>query len=75
MRVYKKNSQSILGKPKYFPIPNEIDYKNICENIKCYLVFRISVATSLNERMAYLDIFKYMEQIRLEANKIKEVMK
>lgn len=47
----------------------EIDYKTIYENIRNYLVFRISVTNNLNERLAYLDILEYAERIRLETRK------
>lgn len=50
---------------------DEIDYKTIVENIQNYLVFRISITTNLNERLAYLDIFDHLERIQLEAIRIR----
>lgn len=67
MRVYKK-------KPSFEPenvirTDEEIDYKTICENIKNYLVFRISITVNLNDRLAYLDVLDYVERIQLKQKK------
>ncbi len=48
-----------------------IDYKTIFENIKNFLVFKISVTHNLNDRLAYLDILDYMGRIQLEAKELK----
>jgi hypothetical protein len=58
-----------LRKQKCFSIPSGIDHKNIYERIKYYLVFRISVTTNINERIAYLDILNYIERIQKEDGK------
>jgi hypothetical protein len=43
----------------------QIDYKSIYENAKNYLVFKISITTNLQERLAYLNVLDYMEQVQL----------
>ncbi|HBE79610.1 MAG TPA: hypothetical protein DDW65_17810 [Firmicutes bacterium] len=50
----------------------QIDYKRIYEDIKNYVVFKISITTNLNDRLAYLDVLDYMERIQLEAVRIKK---
>ena len=39
------------------------------ENIKTYVVFKISITINLKERLAYLDVLEYMERIQSEAGK------
>lgn len=48
-----------------------VDYKAILENIKNYLVFRISVTPKLSERLVYLDVLDFVGRISLEVNKNK----
>jgi hypothetical protein len=39
------------------------DYKRIYEDIKNYIVFKISITTNLNNRLAYLDVLDYLEKV------------
>lgn len=50
---------------------DQTDYKIIYENIKNYVVFKVSIITNLKDRLAYLDVLDYMERIQLEASKLK----
>ncbi len=47
----------------------QTDYKRIYENTKNYIVFKISIVTNPNSRLAYLDVLDYMEHVQLEAVK------
>lgn len=71
MRVHKKQFQIKEEKSNNNMTFDNIDYEIIYENIKNYLVFKISVTTNLNDRLAYLDILDYMGRIQSEAGKIK----
>lgn len=71
MRLYRKNPMIIKEPRREEFVENEVDYKTIYEDVKNYLVFRISVTTDLTERLAYLDVLDYMRRIQLEAKKTK----
>lgn len=71
MRVYKKISFAKIENINGDILSEEIDFKTIYENVKNYLVFRISVTTKLNERLIYLDILDYMRRLQFEINKLK----
>lgn len=43
------------------------DYKRIYEDIKNYVVFKISITTNLNDRLAYLDVLDYMEKVSVRS--------
>lgn len=71
MRVYKKNSSFNIESTNKLPIINEnINYEQLYENVIRYLVFKISITTDLKERLAYLDVKDYMEQILAEQKKL-----
>lgn len=65
MRVHKKSSGSEPVPVVKFT-PNSQAYEVIYENVKEYLVFKISITKDLTERKIYLDILNYMERIQLE---------
>lgn len=72
MRVYKKNtSLKMKSSEKIAIVSDNINYEQLYENVKNYLVFKISVITDLKERLIYLDLKEYMEQIQLEAKKLR----
>lgn len=71
MRLYRKNPMIIEKMCREDFANNEVDYKTIYEDVKNYLVFRISVTTDLTERLVYLDVLEYMRRIQLEAKKTK----
>lgn len=72
MRVHRKTSSAILEKNKDDSSSCGVDYKAIYENVKNYLVFKISITSNFNERLVYLDVLDYMGRIKLEASKIKK---
>jgi hypothetical protein len=70
LRVHKKSALFMPEKINNAVLSDDqTDYKIIFENIKNYVVFKISITTDLKERMAYLDVLDYMERIQLEAKK------
>lgn len=69
MRVHKKDSSFKPEKLSNNILSDGNDYQTIFENIKTYVVFKISITSSLKERLAYLDVFDYMEQIHTEIKK------
>lgn len=71
MRVHRKTPLVVLGKIKDDTSDDGVDYKDIFENIKNYLVFRISVTPKLSERLIYLDVLDFVGRISLEVNKNK----
>lgn len=71
MRVYKKISFAKNKNINSDILSEEFDFKTIYENVKNYLVFRISVTTKLDERLIYLDVLDYMGRLQLELNKLK----
>ena len=66
MRVYKKKSSFVEEKLNSIIIYGNQDYKIIYENVKTYVVYKISITTNLKERLAYLDVLDYMEKIQTE---------
>lgn len=68
MRIYKKSSGS-EPVPSVKFTPNAQAYETIYENVKEYLVFKISITQDLTERMIYLDVLNYMERIQREVKK------
>lgn len=71
MRVYQKNTSfKLKSQNKMVAGGDNINYEQLYENVKNYLVFKISIITDLKERLAYLDIKEYMDQIQLEAKKL-----
>lgn len=71
MRIHKKNLPHLIKNSNIHSLYDEIDYKALYESIKNYLVFKISVTTSLNERLSYLDVLDYMERLQREANNLR----
>lgn len=71
MRVHKKTTGIRLKKTMYSS-PEETNFEIIYENVKNYLVFKISITRDIKDRMVYMDILDYMERVQLEANKIKK---
>lgn len=69
MRIHKKNVLMLEKLNNVFLLDDQTDYKAIYENIKSYVVFKISIITTLKDRLAYLDVLDYMEKIQLEAKK------
>jgi hypothetical protein len=71
VRVYKKNSSfKLKNVDKKTAFNDSINYEQLYENVKNYLVFKISVITDIQERLAYLDVKEYMEQVQLETKKL-----
>jgi hypothetical protein len=71
VRVYKKNAPFRFKNLEKITVANDnINYEQLYENVKNYLVFKISIITDLKERLIYLDVKEYMEQIQLEAKKL-----
>ena len=72
LRVHKKNALLMPEKlNSVFLSDDQTDYKIIYENIKNYVVFKISIITNLKDRLAYLDVLDHMERIQLESKKIR----
>lgn len=72
LRVYRKNSPYRLKNFSKLPVINDnVNYQQLYENVINYLVFKISIISDLKERLTYLDVKEYMEQIQLEAKRLK----
>ena len=64
LRVYQKKASmlpELLNDAIAFDI--QTDYKRIYENIKNYVVFKISITNNPQERLAYLDVLEYIDHI------------
>lgn len=73
VRVHKKDSAFKFNNLNNISLSDDqINYEAIYENVKEYLVFKISITTDLKERVAYFDVLEYMEQVQLKVNKGKE---
>ena len=69
MRVHQKKSSLMpddLNNAIVFDT-QMTDYKRIYEDIKNYVVFKISITTNLNDRLAYLDVLDYMEKVSVRS--------
>ena len=76
MRVHQKKSTLIpedLNNTIVFD--TQTDYKRIYESIKNYVVFKISITSNRNDRLAYLDVLDYLERVQLETMKIKKKLR
>ncbi len=70
MRVHqKKTSLMPENLNNVILFDSQTGYKKNYENIKNYIVFKISITTNPNSRLAYLDVLDYMEHAQLEAVK------
>jgi hypothetical protein len=68
LRVHQKKTSLMPGDLNNAIIfETQIDYKRIYEDIKNYVVFKISITTNLNNRLAYLDVLDYLEKVSVRS--------
>ncbi len=67
MRVHQKKNSLTPDDLNTTIFDTQTDFKRIYEDIKNYVVFKNSITTNSNARLAYMDVLDYMEKFSVRS--------